>query len=436
MFDRRIAKDVDTNGDGTPDRGEWYAYDGHDILLRSDRSGTITNRYLHGPEIDQVFADESTVDGLLWALADQQGTVRDWADYDSGTNATTVTNHVVYDSFGNITGQSSGTHKPLFAYTGREWDADAELYYYRMRWYDPAVGGFISEDPLGFAAGDPNLARYVGNQTTFQTDPMGLDWRSPYANAEAYFYGRMREAFDSVTSRIRIPDLNPYPNNRVDAEQMLQAQIQAWRDKDWDLAADYLQFFSDNQDPGTLYPLSPDEAKRLEAEMRHSIAAKLSETAAILGPGTRKLDLLKLSSPLKYSKCLATRLSHEPNSLHFSTFGWFVGRCRRLLQQAVSEDFYTDGDMRNAFLTLHADLQDVTLTVTKTTWTATADVTLHDNYSFTNTGRFGWRRTVPVYDAAHYLETAHGYAPFRTEHAYTETYGGPYLLPVISPPGP
>ncbi len=92
--------------------------------------------------------------------------------------------------------------------------------------------------------------------------------------------------------------------------------------------------------------------------------------------------------------------------------------------------------MRNAFLTLHADLQDVTLTVTKTTWTATADVTLHDNYSFTNTGRFGWRRTVPVYDAAHYLETAHGYAPFRTEHAYTETYGGPYLPPVISPPGP
>ncbi|MBA3315404.1 MAG: PEP-CTERM sorting domain-containing protein, partial [Planctomycetaceae bacterium] len=30
------------------------------------------------------------------------------------------------------------------------------------------------------------------------------------------------------------------------------------------------------------------------------------------------------------------RLSHEPNSLHFSTFGWFVGRCRRLLQQAAN----------------------------------------------------------------------------------------------------
>ncbi len=153
MFDRRIAKDVDADGDGAIDRGEWYAYDGHDILLRSDRSGNITNRYLHGPEIDQVFADESTVDGLLWALADQQGTVRDWADYASGTNTTSIANHVVYDSFGDITSQTSGTHDPLFAFTGREWDADAELYYYRLRWYDPAVGGVYFRRSTGLRRG-------------------------------------------------------------------------------------------------------------------------------------------------------------------------------------------------------------------------------------------------------------------------------------------
>ncbi len=44
MFDRRIAKDVDTNGDGTVDRGEWYAYDGQHVLIRSDRAGAITAR--------------------------------------------------------------------------------------------------------------------------------------------------------------------------------------------------------------------------------------------------------------------------------------------------------------------------------------------------------------------------------------------------------
>lgn len=40
--------------------------------------------------------------------------------------------------------------------------------------YDPAVGRFLSEDPLGFAAGDTNLQRYVSNSPTNHTDPTGL----------------------------------------------------------------------------------------------------------------------------------------------------------------------------------------------------------------------------------------------------------------------
>ncbi|HEY4759386.1 MAG TPA: RHS repeat-associated core domain-containing protein, partial [Thermoguttaceae bacterium] len=42
---------------------------------------------------------------------------------------------------------------PVVHFTGREWDADAGLYYYRARWYDANTGQFLSEDPLGFAAG-------------------------------------------------------------------------------------------------------------------------------------------------------------------------------------------------------------------------------------------------------------------------------------------
>ncbi len=42
------------------------------------------------------------------------------------------------------------------------------------RWYDPKVGRWISEDPIGFAAGDSNLYRYVGNSPTNATDPNGL----------------------------------------------------------------------------------------------------------------------------------------------------------------------------------------------------------------------------------------------------------------------
>ena len=42
------------------------------------------------------------------------------------------------------------------------------------RWYDNQTGRWISEDPIGFAGGDANLARYVGNIAASMTDPDGL----------------------------------------------------------------------------------------------------------------------------------------------------------------------------------------------------------------------------------------------------------------------
>ena len=44
----------------------------------------------------------------------------------------------------------------------------------QSRWYDPSVGRWLSEDPIGFAAGDANLNRYCGNEPTKATDPTGL----------------------------------------------------------------------------------------------------------------------------------------------------------------------------------------------------------------------------------------------------------------------
>jgi len=40
--------------------------------------------------------------------------------------------------------------------------------------FDPVIGQFISDDPIEFDAGDPNLRRYVENSPTNATDPTGL----------------------------------------------------------------------------------------------------------------------------------------------------------------------------------------------------------------------------------------------------------------------
>jgi RHS repeat-associated protein len=105
---------------------------------------------------------------MVWALADHQGTVRDLID-DGGS----VIEHRSYDSFGNLT--STPTFDFRYGYTGRERDSETGLEYYRARYYDSAVGRFISEDPIGFAAGDSNIYRYVSNNVVNSIDPSGLE---------------------------------------------------------------------------------------------------------------------------------------------------------------------------------------------------------------------------------------------------------------------
>jgi RHS repeat-associated protein len=60
-----------------------------------------------------------------------------------------------------------------YGFTGRHWDASSGLYYYRERYYDPAMGRFISEDPIGFWGGS-NFYAYVRNNPVLLVDPLGL----------------------------------------------------------------------------------------------------------------------------------------------------------------------------------------------------------------------------------------------------------------------
>ena len=45
--------------------------------------------------------------------------------------------------------------------------------------YNPQTGSWTTQDPMGFAAGDSNLYRYVNNGPTDATDPSGDITLSP-----------------------------------------------------------------------------------------------------------------------------------------------------------------------------------------------------------------------------------------------------------------
>lgn len=49
------------------------------------------------------------------------------------------------------------------------------LFFYRARYYYAEIGGFISEDPIGFGGGDVNFYRYVANKPVGFINPGGLD---------------------------------------------------------------------------------------------------------------------------------------------------------------------------------------------------------------------------------------------------------------------
>jgi RHS repeat-associated protein len=133
----------------------------------------LTHRYLWGPAVDQLIADEDVTADVLWALADQVGTIRDIARIENSqfVNA----NHRVYDSFGNLTSQTNGSVTIAFGFTGKWTDAETGMTHHLFRWYDPKIGKWITEDPLSFEAGDANLTRYVSNAPLTHVDSLGLD---------------------------------------------------------------------------------------------------------------------------------------------------------------------------------------------------------------------------------------------------------------------
>ena len=115
--------------------------------------------------------------GSTVALTDANGAITSSTTYDSFGNAIPKQAAGSAASSAGNAASSTGSAVPNIAtsyrYTGREYDEDTGLYYYRNRWYDPEIGRFISEDPIGFAGGDINLYGYVGNNPLSFTDPSG-----------------------------------------------------------------------------------------------------------------------------------------------------------------------------------------------------------------------------------------------------------------------
>ena len=158
-FGRRLEK-------VSPTTTSIFEYDNDALIETVNSSGSAVARYADGQEIDEP-------------LAMQRGTATDYYEQDGVGSVTSLSSSTgalaqtyTYDSFGNIA-NSSGSLTNFFRYTGREFDMETGLNFYRARYDNPALGRFVSEDPIGLAGGI-NLYVYANSNPVSLIDPLGL----------------------------------------------------------------------------------------------------------------------------------------------------------------------------------------------------------------------------------------------------------------------
>jgi RHS repeat-associated protein len=187
-YGNRIEKTIDEDGDLDVDVTQRYAQDGwnpakqggvgterFDVWADLNGSNSLTTRYVRGDDVDQLLARIESGGAAAWILTDHLGSIVGASDGDGVLRVT-----MAYDGFGNMSSTSlTGSPLPVgrYQWTGREFDSETEFQYNRARYYDPQIGRWLSEDPLGFDAGDSNLYRYVHNEYTGARDPSGLEIR-------------------------------------------------------------------------------------------------------------------------------------------------------------------------------------------------------------------------------------------------------------------
>ena len=196
-FNRWVGETIMANGQTTQTR---YVYDGNQIVLQFDNisspasgegqgeglplgASNLSHRYLWGPAVDQLLADEQVTNGdlLVWTLGDNENTIRDLATYNAGQ--TTIVNHRVFSAYGQLLTQTNPSGGAigascLFAYTGEALDTATGLQNNDNRWYNSITGRWLSQDPSGLVP-DSNPYRYCGNAAPTRVDSTGLMDRFP-----------------------------------------------------------------------------------------------------------------------------------------------------------------------------------------------------------------------------------------------------------------
>ena len=136
-------------------------------LAQDLQAGSAVATYLNGLAVDSTVAT-TTSGGTQARLPDALGSTV--ALTDASGNVVTDYTHDPYGSPATLGAASANR----IGYAGREIDPTG-LSFNRNRYYNPGLGRFTSEDPIGLGGGQTNRWAYVGNDPFGFRDPYGLN---------------------------------------------------------------------------------------------------------------------------------------------------------------------------------------------------------------------------------------------------------------------
>ncbi|MDD4909483.1 MAG: DUF6531 domain-containing protein [Candidatus Omnitrophica bacterium] len=176
-FGRRTSKSL-RGAEG--DEAISYIYDGDQIIAEYDASNNLIAKYIYGTGIDEPILMQRGENAYYYHF-DGLGSVVNLTD-SSGSKVESYTydaygNPIIHDPSSNILLQSSVGNRYMF--TGREYDDETGLYYYRARHYSPMIGRFLQRDSWPGIPEDPgslvNKYTYCSNNPINWIDPYGWD---------------------------------------------------------------------------------------------------------------------------------------------------------------------------------------------------------------------------------------------------------------------
>ena len=162
---------------------EEYVWDGWS-LVAVRKNGTIQERYVYGNNPEELLtahvngidysvlvSPEGNVDGLIDANRD----VAEQYTYDLDGDAT------AYDAAGQA---RTGPALSRFLFKRRMFDAEGELYYFRHRWFHPALGMYLTPDPMLYAESPNHYGMTHGDPVNY-TDVSGrYGWRDLWSDVK------------------------------------------------------------------------------------------------------------------------------------------------------------------------------------------------------------------------------------------------------------